>query len=1027
MEELSGGVPQSIIALVERFNRNEAAYKSQGYNELQLRQEFINPFFEALGWDVYNKSGAAPAYRDVIHEDSIKMAGGTKAPDYCFTLSGRRMFFVETKKPAVDVTKDTRPAYQLRRYAWSAGLPVSILMNFEQIAVYESRQKPKENDKVTTERILLFSYKEFVEKWQEIAGIFSKQGVLQGSFDKFIEAAKQKRGTQEVGDEFLKEIEGWREELAKNIAVRNPELSIHELNNAVQHTIDRIIFLRMCEDRGIERYEQLKLLLNEPRIYEQLCKVFQRADEKYNSGLFHFKKEKDWASPPDELSLSLKIDDKVLEAIIRNLYYPESPYEFSVLRPEILGNVYEQFLGKVIRLTEGHHAKVEEKPEVKKAGGVFYTPEYIVEHIVENTVGELCEGKTPKQIEKIRILDPACGSGSFLLGAYTYLLNYHLDFYTGKKNPRQYKDQIYQRKDGQWFLTIKEKKRILLNNIFGVDIDSQAVEVTKLSLLLKVLEGEGRDVFEQQKKLFQDRVLPDLINNIKCGNSLISPIIFDSIQTRLFANGDIYRINAFDWNSEFKEIMAKGGFDAVIGNPPYIRIQVMNEWAPVEVEFYKKNYRSASRGNYDIYVVFVEKGLELLNANGALGFILPHKFFNAKYGEPLRELLSKNDNLSNIVYFGDQQVFAGSITYTCLLFLDKHKKNKFEFERVDDLSAWQYKKIAINGKISLKEVTEKEWNFAVGEEAGLIKKLKEMPCKLKDVSDRIFQGLVTGADSVFILQNAGNGEYYSELLDLEKKLDKKLMHPLCKGSVDIRRYCIGNLKKSILFPYKVVDNKAELISIKELSNDYPLIWNYLLECRQILESRERGKWKHDRWYAFGRSQNLNAMEQKKIITPSIAKSASFTLDKRGRYYIVGSGGGGGGGYGITLKKDQQISYEYLLGLLNSRLLDMYLKSLSSRFSGGYYAYNRQYIEQLPIRIIDFLDKTDKEMYDTIVELVNRILEFHECLSNATSDDERVRIRRQIESIDRHIDQIVYKIYHLSEEEIQLVEKAIKTT
>lgn len=657
--EASGGVPQSIVILVETYIRNEAAYKSQGYNELQLRQEFINPFFEALGWDVYNKTGAAPAYRDVIHEDSIKMAGGTKAPDYCFTLSGRRMFFVETKKPAVDITKDTKPAYQLRRYAWSAGLTVSILMNFEQIAIYESRQKPKESDKVTTERILLYSYKEFVEKWQEIAGIFSKQAVLQGSFDRFIEAAKQKRGTQEVGDEFLKEIEGWREELAKNIAVRNPELSVRELNTAVQYTIDRIIFLRMCEDRGIECYEQLKLLLNEPRIYEQLCKVFQKADEKYNSGLFHFKKEKDWASLPDELSLSLKIDDKVLESIIKNLYYPESPYEFSVLRPEILGNVYEQFLGKVIRLTEGHHAKVEEKPEVKKAGGVFYTPQYIVEYIVKNTVGKLCEGKTPKQIEKIHILDPACGSGSFLLGAYTYLLNYHLDFYTGKKNPKQYKDQIYQRKDGQWFLTVKEKKRILLNNIFGVDIDSQAVEVTKLSLLLKVLEGEGRDVFEQQQKLWQERVLPDLSDNIKCGNTLIEPDFLVNQEVIDQKDEEIFKINAFDWKVEFKEIMDGGGFDIVIGNPPYRMLQPHNTTENI-LSYLRKHFFAADF-KIDFFHLFFQKGISLLRVkDGRLGFIVPVTILNNVYVKNLRGLITDRCCIESISVASDK-VFAADV------------------------------------------------------------------------------------------------------------------------------------------------------------------------------------------------------------------------------------------------------------------------------------------------------------------------------------------------------------------------------
>jgi len=1021
-QESKEKAPNTIKDLVERFERHLSSYEGQGYNEAQLRQEFINPFFEALGWDVFNKSGAAPSFRDVIHEDAIKMGGGVKAPDYCFTLSGRRMFFVETKKPSVDITKDTHPAYQLRRYSWSAELPLSILTNFEEFAIYESRQKPKQGDKTNIERTLLITYKDYIEKWDEIASIFSKKAVLQGSFDRYIESAKKKRGTQEVDDEFLKEIEGWREELASNIAIRNSHLSVRELNDAVQRTIDRIIFLRMCEDRGIEQYGQLLSLLERENIYPHLCKIYEKADEKYNSGLFNFKKERDRSTPPDEITLKLTIDDKVLKDIIKHIYYPESPYEFSVLRPEILGNVYEQFLGKVIRLTEGHRAKIEEKPEVKKAGGVYYTPEFIVDYIVKNTIGKLCEGKTPKQIEKLHILDPACGSGSFLLGAYSYLLTYHLNYYMNRKNKKSYKEQIFQRKDGQWVLTIKEKKRILLNNIYGVDIDSQAVEVTKLSLLLKVLEGENRDVYEKQQKLWRERVLPDLGDNIKCGNSLIGPDIYNSIQTKLFENGEMYRINAFDWNTEFKEIMENGGFDAIIGNPPYIRIQAMKEWAPVEVEFYKQCYTSASKGNYDIYVVFVEKGTKLLNGGGILGFILPHKFFNAKYGEPLREILTKGKHLSKIVHFGDQQVFSGSTTYTCLLFLDKREKNKFEFDRVDDLLEWKFKESAKKGKIRLKEVSEKEWNFSVGDEADLFKKLREMPFKLKDVAERIFQGLVTGADPVFIVENIDAKNYFSVSLNQECRLEKELMHPLCKGSVDIRRYYAGNVKKSILFPYKIIDNKAELLSVQELTKNYLCIWNYLLTNRKMLESRERGKWKHDRWYAFGRSQNLNMMEQKKIMTPSIANSASFTLDQTGTYYFVGSGGGGGGGYGITLKKDLSMTYEYILGLLNSKLLDTYLKSLSSRFSGGYYAYNRQYIEQLPIRIIDFSNPTDKTLHDKMVKLVEQMLDLHERFNRAKGIEEKTMLQRQINATDQQIDPLVYELYNLSNDEIGLIEQ-----
>ena len=432
--------PAVIADLVERFEQQGDAYKSGQYNEAQLRKEFIDPMFKALGWDMENVSGYAEAYKDVIHEDAIKIGGATKAPDYCFRIGGTRKFFLEAKKPSVDIKTDAHPAYQLRRYAWSAKLPLSILTDFEEFAVYDCRVEPKLSDKASVARVLYLNFREYVSQWEEIAKIFAREAILKGSFDKFAESTKAKRGTAEVDDAFLSEIEKWRADLARNLALRNPKLSQRDLNFSVQRTIDRIVFLRICEDRRIEVYGRLQALLNGEHTYRRLYQLFREADERYNSGLFYFQKERDRVEPPDDLTPELEIDDAVLKGIIRRLYYPDSPYEFSVLPADILGQVYEQFLGKVIRLTEGHQAKVEDKPEVKKAGGVYYTPTYIVDYIVKNTVGKLLENKTPKQAAKLRILDPACGSGSFLIGAYQYLLDWHRDWYsrsTTRKNGRR--------------------------------------------------------------------------------------------------------------------------------------------------------------------------------------------------------------------------------------------------------------------------------------------------------------------------------------------------------------------------------------------------------------------------------------------------------------------------------------------------------------------------------------------------------------------------------------------------------------
>jgi len=423
-------VPGAIHELVSKFDQHRKEYQTHK-NETELRREFLDPFFEALGWDVFNKKSYSERFKEVLHEASVEVEGQAKAADYAFRVGDKTIFLVEAKKPSVNIGINPETAFQLRRYGWSAKLPISILTDFEQLAVYECQTKPSKTDKASYGRIKMYHYSEYVEKWDEIAEVFSHPAVMQGAFEKFVEGTKGKKGTEQVDDAFLEEIERWRDMLARNIVLRNEQIQTErEVNFAVQMIIDRIIFLRIGEDRGIEPEGQIQHLGNGTQIYRELVALFRRADTRYNSGLFHFSEEKGQSSSPDTLTPGLQIDDKILKDILRNLYYPESPYVFTYLSADILGQVYERFLGKVIRLTAGHQAKVEEKPEVRKAGGVYYTPTYIVNYIVENTVGKLLEGKTPGQVANIKVLDPACGSGSFLLGAYQYLLDWHVKWYS---------------------------------------------------------------------------------------------------------------------------------------------------------------------------------------------------------------------------------------------------------------------------------------------------------------------------------------------------------------------------------------------------------------------------------------------------------------------------------------------------------------------------------------------------------------------------------------------------------------------
>jgi hypothetical protein len=663
---------EEVARLCRYFATNRQVFLAADMKEAQVRQTLIDPLFEALGWDVHNRQQVAPQNMEVIYNPSLDDEGERKEPDYAFRFGRTTMFYAEAKKCAVDIGADPGPACQLRRYGWSAKVALSLLTNFEELGVYDCTLRPRPPDKSSRARIQHFRYGEYPDRWRELWDVFSHEAFLSGKFDQYA-ASKRKRGTSEVDGEFLKEIEGWRDVLARNIALRNKGLPSDDLNAAVQRTIDRVVFFRMAEDRGLEPYEQLLRLCEHNDTYRRFMRdLCRKADEKYNSGLFHFQEEDGVSEDPDRITPRLTVDDNVFKPILQSLYFAHgSPYQFGVLPVEILGTVYERFLGKVIRLTAGHQAKIEEKPEVRKAGGVYYTPKHVVDYIVKQTVGRKIEGRSPRQLaglgngkEPFRILDMACGSGSFLLGAYQRLLDHCFGWYV-QHNPRKRKKAIYSDpRSGQWRLTIEEKKRILTTHVFGVDIDAQAVEVTKLSLLLKVLEGETDRTVDQQQRIFHERALPNLAGNIKCGNSLIGA---DYFAGKLDLDPEeMQRVNAFDWQQGFPEAMKAGGFDCIIGNPPYVR---PHNIPPGAKRYFWEKYKTFVAKS-DIYCVFLERGATLLRLSGCLGFIVSNGWLRLDSFQSLRDFVLRNVALDVILDFtGD--VFEQANVKTCIVTFSK--------------------------------------------------------------------------------------------------------------------------------------------------------------------------------------------------------------------------------------------------------------------------------------------------------------------------------------------------------------------
>lgn len=786
--------PTEVAKLVERFSDNFKQYKSPSYNETQVRREFVDPFFKSLGWDVDNAEGYAEAYKDVVHEDSIRIQGSAKAPDYGFRIGGTRKFFVETKKPHVNLNVQPEAAYQLRRYAWSAKLPLSILTDFEEFAVYDTRIKPLPSDKASKARILYLKYTDYEARWSEIRDVFHKESIRKGAFDRYAES-NRKRGTEEMDEAFLDTIRQWREDLAKDIHKHN-ELSERHLNHSVQALIDRIIFLRICEDRGTEEFGRLLKLRNDADLYPALVELFHAADERYNSGLFHFKPERSRASEPDTLATGLRVSGRILKRIIGDLYYP-SQYEFRVFPLDVLGQVYERFLGDVITLSKtGKTVTIEPKPEVRKAGGVYYTPTYIVDYIVGHTVGELVKGKQPHEVagrtEKtfkpskgahpIRVLDPACGSGSFLLGAYQFMLNWYRDQYAlaPERWLRGAEPTIWQAGERDYRLTISERKRILLDHVFGVDIDRQAVEVSKLSLLLKCLEGENSDTIGAHLFHMKERALPDLGANIRCGNSLIAPDFYDGKDPDSFTTEDRLRINAFDWKKEFKGVFKDGGFDAVIGNPPYVLLQ--HEFRDdIQLDYYRNRYTTASY-KLDTYHLFIERAIRLLSPIGRASMITPSNYWTNNHLSSLRLSMLDDACLESLINIGPG-VFPRISVDTGIFVLSKQVLAGHDIDVFNATLDHSGMNITLQGTMIAQSIRERDLHLFTGAGDG---KLEPIWTRIMDEFDKIDDIAYVN----FGKQLRNRRTFTTDVIQVDSVSDIPQSHRPCWTGKDAKRYLL---------------------------------------------------------------------------------------------------------------------------------------------------------------------------------------------------------------------------------------------
>ena len=932
---------QEVRKLVSNFRENEAFYLSHSFSEADARKDFIDKFWIAVGWDVNHETQTNPYEQEVKVERAGVGSNRRQRADYAFLAPNYRdvLFYVEAKKPSASLeNKDYY--FQTIRYGWNSHTPVAVLTDFEEFHVLDCRYKP-DIDTALNRRIGKFRYTDYAdpEKFREIYHLFSREAVSNGSLEKLIERlgrppVKARQGSlfksgayHTVDQSFLQKLDEYREELARAFKASNTSLNSAELTEVTQRTLDRLVFMRFLEDKLIEPDPIIEQFGLGGSTWHDFIVTCQRLDNVYNGIIF---KRHDLLDSP-----FFQLDEQVFGQICESLSYTNSPYDFNAIPIHILGSIYERFLGKTIIATEGQ-ATIEEKPEVRKAGGVYYTPEYIVRYIVENTVGKLLKGKTPQEIRQMRFADIACGSGSFLLGIYDLLLRYHTSYYNSNKRARSegLRAGCREQDDGTLLLSLWQRREILINNVYGVDIDPQAVEVAQLSLYLKLLEDETTASARDYQLELRDALLPSLNKNIICGNSLIGLDILDG---QLFEIDEEMKLRPMNFEDALPHVMKTGGFDAVVGNPPYVRTERLDK---KQISYFKRTY--SAEGQIDLYLLFIEKALRLLKEPAYFGYITPKFMLFNLDAEPARERML-GTRITRIADAG--QAFKGVNTECAITVLQKctSEHNTTSVEIIDT-----------NGRpIWTNEVRQESFNT---------------------LPNKIFNIYLTDRDLLVINQVLAQPHRLGELVVIKRgmELGKKLV----RDSVGDVRTLLGEdvSRYNIRFGGTYVSSDQD--EVKRLSS--------------------------------------HSEVEEKLLIRRVCSDLTATFDDNGFFYTKNL-------YGLL--NSSELSLKYLLGIINSRLMNFFFKKyFTTKKKDIFPEFQKYQLDNLPIRILNLADSGDRDQHGKMVRLVEQFLTSQRQLSEAHTDRDKSYYENKCIAVDNQINRLVYEMYGLTDEEVTIVEE-----
>ncbi|HRE77124.1 MAG TPA: N-6 DNA methylase [Flavobacterium sp.] len=1018
---------KKVLELIRDFEENENYYLSSKYQESEVRTGFIDKFWDALGWDVYHNVQKNPFKQEVKIEKPQRQDGGLgqKRADYAFFLAPdykQVKFFVEAKKPSRALKQNKDDYFQTAKYGWNAGTGVSVLTDFQEFVIIDCRNIP-DFDTILKNQIEYFHYQELkdIDVFEKIYWLFSREAVDAGNLATYIEDLPKPKGSDKqlklfggryltIDVSFLNYIDSVRFKIAQALYNNNNKLDKYQLTEATQKVVDRVVFMRFLEDKAIEPENILHNIGIHNHPWQKFITESKRLDAKYNGIVFK-------PSFIDNDSF-LGADEGIFRDICLELDHTNTPYDFNYIPIHILGNIYERFLGKIIEIDSGV-CKIVDKPEVRKAGGVFYTPKYVVDYIVKDTVGKHIENKKPKEIAKLSFADIACGSGSFLIGVFDYLLDYHLNYYNLNINEAKKDGCKYDNESGKWILTINQKQDILLNNIYGVDIDLQATEVTQLSLFLKMLEDETTSTANDMQVLFSTKILPDLTTNIKCGNSLIGFEIMDYVMD--FGTEERRKYNPFDYKTAFPRVFnsKSEGFTVIVGNPPYVKEKTSKEiFDSVRLGKLEKYFQ----GKMDLWYFFTCYGLDLLKPKGVLGFIIPNNWVSNAGASKMRKKVIEDSKLIKLIDFGSYMVFEDASIQTMIMIIEKDSKTdnysfknqtfnvgkvKEEVIQKELLEGSNNISITINPIVKRKQLKNKFLKFDNENDKLILDNiLKSANFKL-DPSKEVAQGIVTPQDSLneknANILGQGFKKYDGIFLLSNDELktkgftddEMKLIKPLYTSS-ELGKYC--SIKKNKL---NVIYTDSSFKNISKIES-YPNIKNHLDKFKSIITSDNKP-------YGLHRARNEKFFTEEKILSLRKCVEPTFTYSNEENYVLQS--------YNII--KSKRINLKYLTGILNSKLIKFWLLK-KGKMQGDIFQVDKAPILQIPIH------KTkDKEIENQMISFVDKIIKAKGQEHSSESSHDKEFFYNYSKSVVNDIDNLVYKIYNISDEEQAIIESLLK--